>query len=101
MSNHLAIVVHTAPRPPLSQRPAEMCEHKGIGIFGAISTGAQNVRVKQTLLENRDSLESLAKLLLEKEVVDRATLDELLSKKAPLRKVADTGIHATDGGQKQ
>ena len=59
------------------------------------------VRVKQTLLENRDSLESLAKLLLEKEVVDRATLDELLSKKAPLRKVADTGIHATDGGQKQ
>lgn len=35
-------------------------------------------RVKQTLTAKRATLESLAKLLLEKEVIDRATLDQLL-----------------------
>ncbi len=40
-------------------------------------------RVEQTLLANREKLEDLAKLLLEKEVVDRATLDQLLSSKVP------------------
>lgn len=37
-----------------------------------------HARVKETLISNRSMLESLAKLLLEKEVVDRATLDQLL-----------------------
>lgn len=37
------------------------------------------VRVMQTLTSNRAKLEALALLLLEKEVVDRAMLDRLMS----------------------
>lgn len=38
-------------------------------------------RVTQTLSEQRDTLEALARLLLEKEVVDRAALDALLEQR--------------------
>lgn len=48
-----------------------------------------HARVEQTLQANRGILEVLANLLLEKEVVDRATLDDLLSTQAPLRKSTD------------
>ena len=48
-------------------------------------------RVRQTLSANRQKLDALARLLQEKEVVDRSTLDSLLSGvpgEAPLRKAA-------------
>ncbi len=38
-----------------------------------------HVRVKETLISQRATLEALAKLLLEKEVVDRVTLEKLLA----------------------
>ncbi|TPQ30643.1 ATP-dependent zinc metalloprotease FtsH [Cupriavidus pinatubonensis] len=43
--------------------------------------GDASQRVKQTLLANRHKLDALAKLLLEQEVVDRSTLELLLSEK--------------------
>lgn len=39
----------------------------------------EHVRVTQTLTTRRTTLEALAKLLLEKEVVDRTALDRLLA----------------------
>jgi len=50
------------------------------GLAGQKSERARwRTRVRETLTARRSLLESLAKLLLEKEVVDRATLDELLA----------------------
>ncbi|MCY1480024.1 ATP-dependent zinc metalloprotease FtsH 4 [compost metagenome] len=43
--------------------------------------GDASQRVKQTLLANRNKLDALAKLLLEQEVVDRPSLELLLSEK--------------------
>jgi cell division protease FtsH len=40
---------------------------------------AAHLRVRETLTEQRDALESLARLLMEREVVNRDTLTELLS----------------------
>jgi len=40
---------------------------------------AAHARVQQTLEAKRGALEALAKLLMEKEVVDRAALAELLN----------------------
>jgi cell division protease FtsH len=40
---------------------------------------AAHGRVRETLAARRDVLEALAKLLVEKEVVDRETLDGLLA----------------------
>ena len=48
-------------------------------------------RVKQTLSERRDTLEALARLLLEKEVVDRAALDALLAEHRGARPAAAPG----------
>jgi cell division protease FtsH len=42
-----------------------------------LMAGAQ-ARVKETLTGRRQTLDALAKTLLEKEVVDRATLDRIL-----------------------
>jgi cell division protease FtsH len=57
-------------------------------------------RVRGMLTSHRDKLEALAKLLQEKEVVDRATLDTLLSADAgagsPRRRVAYVGAPAMD-----
>lgn len=64
-------------RSDYSERTAQMIDDEVRQLLKEAS-----VRVQQTLLEHRDALETLAKLLLEKEVVDRATLDQLLSGKA-------------------
>ncbi|HEX8010188.1 MAG TPA: hypothetical protein VF814_04550, partial [Casimicrobiaceae bacterium] len=57
-------------------------------------------RVRQTLTAKRSQLDVLAKLLQEKEVVDRAMLDTLLSApapgEAPMRKAAFVAVAASD-----
>jgi cell division protease FtsH len=54
-----------------------------------------HARVEQTLEASRGNLNALAKLLLEKEVVDRATLDNLLSTKAPLQEALGAAGNTT------
>ena len=56
-------------------------------------------RVEQTLQASRGTLDALAKLLLEKEVVDRASLDDLLSTHAPSGMAAYTGADTADREQ--
>jgi cell division protease FtsH len=50
-------------------------------------------RVRQSLAGRREVLEQLARLLMEREVVDRDMLVELLAKSAP-RKASDPPVHA-------
>jgi S-adenosylmethionine synthetase len=40
MADHPSILVHIAPRPPLSRRPVEICEHKGVGHPDTLTDGA-------------------------------------------------------------
>jgi len=40
MADHPTIHVHIAPRPPLSRRPVEICEHKGVGHPDTLTDGA-------------------------------------------------------------
>lgn len=59
-----------------SERTAQMIDEEVRKLLGDA-----HIRVKETLIARRSALESLAKLLLEKEVVDRATLDQLFETK--------------------
>ncbi|WP_243662652.1 ATP-dependent zinc metalloprotease FtsH [Plasticicumulans lactativorans] len=56
-----------------------------------------HARVERTLVTNRHGLEALAKLLLEKEVIDRATLDGLMAAEAARQAPADAGAAAAEG----
>jgi S-adenosylmethionine synthetase len=40
MADRPSIVVQIAPRPPLTRRPVEMCEHKGVGHPDTLTDGA-------------------------------------------------------------
>lgn len=60
-----------------------------------------HARVVNALQMNRLILDALAKLLLEKEVVDRVSLDNLLANQAPLREARNADNNTTDGGYGQ
>ena len=100
MSESLGLATFEEPRSamfldlPMQQQRAEYSERTAQAIDDEIRKllAEAHKRVQQTLKTNRDKLDVLATLLQEKEVVDRATLDTLLSPAAPngksLRKVA-------------
>ncbi|RMF93350.1 MAG: ATP-dependent metallopeptidase FtsH/Yme1/Tma family protein [Nitrospinota bacterium] len=87
MSEHLGLVTFEEPRTaaflnmPMSPRPREYSEQTAQTIDAEIRkllTDA-HARVKETLTSKRQALEALAKLLLEREVVDRAMLKQVLA----------------------
>src|SRR5574338_6250 len=87
MSERLGLATFEQPRTalfldmPIPHGQREYSEHTARAIdeeVGKLLADAHE-RVSQTLVTRRSLLESLAKLLLEKEVVDRATLDQLLA----------------------
>lgn len=88
MSEHLGLATYQEPRPstylnfPLPQGQKEYSERTAQVIDEEIQKllDDSHARVKETLTGKRRVLESLTKLLLEKEVVDRATLEQLLKK---------------------
>jgi cell division protease FtsH len=100
MSESLGLATFEEPRSamfldlPMQQPRAEYSERTAQSIDDEIRKllAEAHERVAQTLRAKRDKLDVLAKLLQEKEVVDRAVLDTLLSPTAstepPLRKVA-------------
>ncbi|HJU49794.1 MAG TPA: cell division protein FtsH, partial [Pseudogulbenkiania sp.] len=79
------------PHLPYSERTAQAIDDE----MRKLLTEA-HARVEHTLQTNRASLEALAKLLLEKEVVDRATLDDLLSSQAAPRKTGSSATNAPE-----
>ncbi|MDN0076719.1 ATP-dependent zinc metalloprotease FtsH [Crenobacter sp. SG2303] len=87
MSETLGLATFEEPRTsafldvPMSQQPPSYSERTAQVIDDEISKllAKAHERVELTLQANRASLEALAKLLLEKEVVDRVTLEGLLS----------------------
>ena len=100
MSESLGLATFEEPRSamfldlPMQQQRAEYSERTAQAIDDEIRKHLAEARerVRATLIVNRDKLDVLAKLLQEKEVIDRATLDMLLAPaaaaEAPVRKVA-------------
>jgi cell division protease FtsH len=86
MSEHLGLGTFEEPRTspflniPMAQGPREYSERTAQAIDEEIAKllADAHQRVTATLTERRPALDALAKLLLEKEVVDRTTLDRLL-----------------------
>ena len=85
MSEHLGLA--TFEKPPMSflgipapQEQREYSEETAQAIDDEIRKllGDAHARVRETLAKEREMLETLAKLLLEKEVVDRSMLDKIL-----------------------
>jgi len=86
---------------PTLPEPRTFSERTAEAIDGEVRRllGEARDRVTQTLRTNRETLEALAVLLLEKEVVDRTMLDALLvSTAAPARlRVAAVALPLVDG----
>jgi cell division protease FtsH len=88
MSETLGLVTFEEPRTspflsfPGGGRGREYSEKTAQAIDEEIQAliGDARTRVRETLTKRRAALDALAKLLLEKEVVDRAALEELLAK---------------------
>ncbi|MBI1894628.1 MAG: ATP-dependent metallopeptidase FtsH/Yme1/Tma family protein [Candidatus Rokubacteria bacterium] len=86
MSEHLGLATFEEPRTPLflnvpaPQGPREYSERTAEAIDDEVTKLLADARsrVRDTLTTRRSTLDALAKLLLEKEVVDRAALDRLL-----------------------
>ncbi|MBI5747439.1 MAG: ATP-dependent metallopeptidase FtsH/Yme1/Tma family protein [Nitrospirae bacterium] len=86
MSERLGLATFEEPRTspflniPMPQGQREYSERTAQAIDEEIQKllKESHTRVKETLISKRSILESLAKLLLEKEVIDRTTLDHLL-----------------------
>ena len=86
MSEHLGLATFEEPRTstflnvPTPQGAREYSERTAEAIDDELSKllADAHVRVTETLASERAALDALAKLLLETEVVDRATLDRLL-----------------------
>jgi len=89
MSEHLGLATFEEPRLspflniPMPQGQREYSERTAEAIDEEIRKllADAQARVKETLVSKRTLLESLAKLLLEKEVVDRGMLDQVLGNK--------------------
>jgi cell division protease FtsH len=90
MSEALGLATYDArPRPlylngPTLPEPRTFSERTAEAIDGEVRRLLDEARerVAQTLRANRATLEALAALLLEKEVVDRTTLDGLMASNA-------------------
>jgi len=90
MSEHLGLGTFEEPRSavflnvPVAQGAREYSERTAEAIDDEIAKllADAHARVRDTLTTRRPELETLAKLLLEKEVVDRTALDRLLGAKA-------------------
>ena len=88
MSEQLGLGTFEVPRTPaflnvpLPQGPREYSERTAEVIDEEIGKLLEEAhrRVTATLTTRRPALDALAKLLLEKEVVDRAALDQLLGR---------------------
>ncbi|HLF86140.1 MAG TPA: cell division protein FtsH, partial [Nitrospiria bacterium] len=86
MSERLGLATFEEPRTspflniPMPQGQREYSERTAQAIDEEIQKllKESHTRVNETLVSKRPILESLARLLLEKEVIDRATLDHLL-----------------------
>ena len=108
MSESLGLATFEEPRLamfldlPMQQPRAEYSERTAQSIDDEVRKllSEAHERVQQTLKAHRAKLDALAKLLQEKEVVDRATLDTLLSAAAPgdapLRPVAFVAAPVAD-----
>ena len=90
MSEALGLATFEDPRqalflPGLSGAPKEYSEETSRIVDREIRAllEAAHARVRETLTAKRPALEALAKLLIEKEVVTRETLTELLSATTP------------------
>jgi cell division protease FtsH len=107
MSEALGLATYDArPRPlyldgPALPEPRTFSERTAEAIDGEVRRLLDEARdrVTQTLRTNRETLESLAALLLEKEVVDRAMLDGLMAPSAAPAQlhVAAVALPAADG----
>jgi len=107
MSEALGLATYDArPAPlflngPMLPEPRTFCERTAEAIDGEVRRLLDEARerVAQTLRANRETLEALAALLLEKEVVDRAMLDGLMaSTAAPAQlRVAAVALSPADG----
>jgi len=89
MSERLGLATYEAPRSPIFLRvdggaEKEYSEDSARTIDSEIRAlmEAAHGRVRDTLTTKRGVLEALAKLLMEREVVDRQSLDELLARQA-------------------
>ena len=108
MSEALGLATYDArPRPlflngPTLPEPRTFSERSAEAIDGEVRRLLDEARerVAQTLRTQRATLESLAELLLEKEVVDRAMLDGLMTPSAtPAQlRVAARALPAADRG---
>ena len=107
MSEALGLATFEEPRTAMfldlpQQQRAEYSERTAQAIDDEIRKHLAEARerVRATLTAHRDKLDVLAKLLQEKEVLDRATLDMVLSPNAagegPVRKVAFVGAPTED-----
>ncbi|TFW33654.1 ATP-dependent zinc metalloprotease FtsH [Massilia horti] len=67
-----------AEKRPYSEQTAQTIDAE----IGKLLSEAHD-RVRETLMEKRDLLDALARTLLERETVDRATLDALIRERAP------------------
>jgi len=109
MSESLGLATFEEPRsamfldPAMQQQRAEYSERTAQSIDDEIRKllAEAHERVAQTLKGNRNKLDVLAKLLQEKEVVDRAALDALMSSvardEASLRRVAFVSAPSAGG----
>ena len=87
MSEHLGLATFEEPRTaaflnvPMPQGQREYSERTAQAIDEEIQKllAEAHARVTATLTTRRKTLDALAKLLLEREVVDRATLDQVLA----------------------
>jgi cell division protease FtsH len=99
MSEQLGLVTLDGDRPPtflnvpLPQGPHEYSEQTARTIDDEVARLLQeaHARVVKTLSANRPTLDRLAKLLLEREVVDRTALDRVLQ--APASEPDSAGAH--------
>jgi S-adenosylmethionine synthetase len=51
MVGRSSILVHVAPRPPLSRRPVEICEHKGVGHPGAPEDRVRRMEQRMDMMQ--------------------------------------------------
>ena len=99
MSERLGQVTFDAPRPtylavPQAPQQVTYSEETARLIDEEVSRliKESHARVERTLAEQRDTLEALARLLLEQEVVDRAALDALLRSRQSTQRVVTAPV---------
>ena len=82
-------------QPPYSEATSRLVDEE---IRKMLS--AAHDRARETLLAKRRALEALAALLIEKEVVDRGALTQLLAETSPAPELVDAAAKSADVGRK-